>query len=328
MKYKDEVYGEFDLHEPVLIDLIQSPALQRLKKINQGGFRFSASDQQAKRFDHSLGAMCLLRKYGASLEEQIHGLIHDVSHSAFSHTIDYALEDVSSQKRQCYQDKIFPKFVKEQTNIPEIIKKHGLDVDYILDETNFPLQETELPDICADRIDYVLRDGVGYAQEDPERVQRLMKKLITQDNKWVFTDLQGACDFAEYFEMMNRVFYSGLPTAVMFKVVGEGLKYLVEKDLITLDDLYTDDEVVENKMREIAKQDKEFAKHWNKMHRQKEVKHDPEDYEHDVWVKSRAVDPLFITKDGLKKLSEAEPSWKQVVKHELKPKQYFLRYKE
>jgi len=48
------------------------------------------------RFDHSVGVMLLIRKLGAGsspasalLKEQVAALLHDVSHTAFSHVIDY-----------------------------------------------------------------------------------------------------------------------------------------------------------------------------------------------------------------------------------------------
>lgn len=40
-------------------------------------------------YDHSMGVFVILRARGAPLEEQIAGLLHDVSHTAFSHVGDW-----------------------------------------------------------------------------------------------------------------------------------------------------------------------------------------------------------------------------------------------
>ena len=37
--------------------------------------------------------MLLIKKLGGSVEEQIAGLLHDVSHTAFSHVIDYVFDN-------------------------------------------------------------------------------------------------------------------------------------------------------------------------------------------------------------------------------------------
>jgi HD superfamily phosphohydrolase len=105
MKYIDRVYGEFEINESIILDLMESDALKRLKKIDQAGYRpawvqpdLKISELDHSRFAHSTGVYLLLRQYNASLEEQISGLIHDVSHSAFSHCIDYVFKKQKSRE--------------------------------------------------------------------------------------------------------------------------------------------------------------------------------------------------------------------------------------
>src|SRR5579872_5841205 len=86
----DDVYGTYNIHEPVLIDLLQSSAVTRLKGIHQGGSAYLVMKRRDNtRFEHSVGVMSLIRCLGGSLHEQIAGLLHDVSHTAFSHVVDY-----------------------------------------------------------------------------------------------------------------------------------------------------------------------------------------------------------------------------------------------
>ena len=143
MKYIDRVYGEFEITEPVILELINSYSLQRLKGVDPIGYRplwakpnVDIGEYEYNRFSHSVGVCLLLKKYGAPLEEQIAGLIHDVSHSAFSHCIDYVL-DSGSEKEHNHQDNLFDSFIRK-TEIPDIIKKYGFDLEYILNDDNFP----------------------------------------------------------------------------------------------------------------------------------------------------------------------------------------------
>jgi len=123
MIYNDKIYGKFKITEPVILELIKSLVIQRLKKINQYGYVGSYLPQaKTSRFEHSLGVFCLLRKYGTPIEEQISGLLHDVSHSVFSHCIDYVFKKKTANK-QSHQDDIFNAYIRK-TEIPKILKKY------------------------------------------------------------------------------------------------------------------------------------------------------------------------------------------------------------
>lgn len=103
MKINDRLYGEADL-EPVLTDLIHSKAVQRLNGIHQGGACFLVNPAwNISRCEHSIGVMLLIRRLGGSLEEQIAGLLHDVSHTAFSHVAD----DVFNMENEDYHEQMF-----------------------------------------------------------------------------------------------------------------------------------------------------------------------------------------------------------------------------
>lgn len=80
----DDIYGEIKINEPILLKLLGSPSILRLKKISQCGVpdRYYHLKNYS-RYEHSVGAMILLRKLGATLEEQVAGLLHDVSAGPF-----------------------------------------------------------------------------------------------------------------------------------------------------------------------------------------------------------------------------------------------------
>jgi HD superfamily phosphohydrolase len=66
MKYQDAVYGTVNITEPVLLDLMVSAAMQRLKGVQQHGISsLIGITQPVTRFEHSLGAMLLVRRLGA-----------------------------------------------------------------------------------------------------------------------------------------------------------------------------------------------------------------------------------------------------------------------
>ncbi|OGZ38916.1 MAG: hypothetical protein A3A94_03290 [Candidatus Portnoybacteria bacterium RIFCSPLOWO2_01_FULL_43_11] len=331
MKYVDRVYGEFKIKEPIILELIESTPLRRLKEIDQAGYRplwvkpeADAGEYDHSRFAHSVGVYLLLRKYGAPLDEQIAGLIHDVSHSAFSHCIDYVL-DSGSEKEQNHQDNLFNSYVKK-TEIPEIIKKYGFDLDYILDDKNFPLKEKNLPDLCADRIDYSLKTAVIFGELDDKTKKYLLDNLTTENNNWVFKDFKSAKKYAELFLKLNTDYYAGPASAIMFRTVGDCLRYALQKGYISENDLYTTDKLVTGKIEGFLNKDEKLNLLFDRMNNEVKIINDPNNYDASVFCKSRVVDPLFRQSQEIKRVSEVDPSWNNIVKRELKPKQYFLKF--
>lgn len=325
LKYNDRVYGQIKIEEPIIIELIKTRALQRLKGVDQAGyFEPYFPGSRHSRFEHSLGDWWLLKIFGASLEEQIAGLIHDVSHSVFSHCIDYILDE-GSEQNHTYQDDIFKQYIS-QTEIPIILKKYGFSPEYIIDESNFPLQEKELPDLCADRLDYSLRGLIIYKEVTVEDVKKILNNLIIIDNHWVFNNKETAEQYAWLFLILNRKYYSGIQTAVMFRTTADYLKYALTKKYISYPDLYTTDDYVLDKINKHLSQDKELVRLWQRMNKGNSYKNDKNNYEAHVFCKSRVVDPFIKQNHKIIRLSEIKPKWREIVKQEIKPKEYFLKF--
>jgi HD superfamily phosphohydrolase len=326
MQYIDKVYGENEINEPVILDLINSKALQRLKGINQAGYLdpFSPGGPATiTRFEHSLGVFLLLKKYRASLDEQIAGLIHDVSHSAFSHCIDYVL-DSGSGKEQDHQDNIFANFVKN-SDIPKISEKYSLDLDYILDDLNFPLKERDLPDLCADRIDYSLRTSIDFGDINQGEAKIILDNLIADKGRWIFKDFESGKKFAELFYLQNEKYYAGPASAAMFITVGDCLKYALEKKYIFKEDFYETDEVVLNKIKSNLKNDEKLNNLFLRMNAKIpfKVNLDPSGR---IFCKSRVVDPLVLENGEIKRVSDIDKSWREKVRRESEPKQYLVEF--
>jgi len=325
MLYQDRVYGNFTIKEPAILELIKSSALQRLKGIDQiGHFEPYFPGTAHSRFEHSLGVYLLLKQYGASIEEQIAGLIHDVSHSAFSHCVDYVL-DAGSEKEHSHQDNIFGGFVRK-SEIPEVLKKYNLDLEYILDDKNFPLKEKKLPDLCADRIDYSLRTAIVFREIDSSKY--FLDNLTAEGGEWVFKNFDSAKKYAELFLKLNINYYAGLPSAVMFRTVGDCLRYALLKEYISESDLYTTDKVVLSKIEPHAKSDQKLGLLFDRMNNKIGFKNNPDDYDGKVFCKSRVIDPLFKEGSEVKRISEVDAGWKEVLTREMKPKEYFIKFEK
>lgn len=278
------------------------------------------------RFEHSLGVAWLLRRFGASLEEQMAGLLHDASHSAFSHAIDYAIAS-ANQATQSYQDDVHESYLKK-TEIPEILKRHGFPMDQILDDAHYLLKERDLPDLCADRIDYILRGGIAYRVISSFQAQVFLDALGARENRWVFRDSVIAREFAELFRHINHTYYSNIETALMFRTTGDWLAHALAQKYVSLPELYATDREVIGKVNVHLETDPELQKLWRRMNRQVGYRLDPDGSERKTLCKSRMVDPSCFEAGEMRRLSDIDPVWGEIVRMESQPKEYLIVFED
>lgn len=299
--------------------------MQRLKGVDQSGyFEPYYPGSTHSRFEHSLGVFLLLRRFGAPLAEQVAGLIHDVSHSAFSHCIDYAT-GADAGKHQSHQDDVHDDFVR-RSELPAVLEKYCLDIDYILDDANFQLKETSLPDICADRLDYSLRDGFHFGFLTKKDIKFFLKNLITANQRWVFKNRVSAQKFADIFRRLNCQCWAGHQSGVMLKTTGAFLKYGLDKKYITGADLYTTDKDVLDKIQSHLPSDRQLQTLVDRMNNKHGYHLNKTDFDVHSFCKSRLVDPLCLQNKKIQHLSQINPAWGKIVKMESAPKEYFIKF--
>jgi len=323
MIYNDPIYGEMEIDNPIVLDIIGSPYMQRLKWIDQSGyFEQFFPWCTFKRFEHSVGVYLLLKKYWAPLEEQIAWLIHDISHGVFSHCLDYVFAEWN-QKEQNHQDNIFESFLKK-TDIPDILAKHGIRLEDVLDESRHPLKENNLPDLCADRIDYSLRTFFHF---DKHPVNDILDHLKVKDTTWYFDDFTSAKKFAEMFKRINDVYFSGRESAIMFQTVADTCKYAWKMWYLTEDDFYTTDDVVLDKIKNHL-DDEQLSLYRKRMNNEIPCYESPEDFDAQIFCKNRIADPLFMDGEKLKRVSDNDNERKMIVETKAPPKEYFLKFEK
>ncbi|NUM25890.1 MAG: HD domain-containing protein [Candidatus Buchananbacteria bacterium] len=303
----DKIYGRFTITEPVLIELITSPSLQRLKKIEQHGtWQFHKTYRhQFNRYEHSVGVMLLLRHFQTSLDEQVHGLLHDISHTAFSHVSDFLFG--SDSMKHDYQDNRIAKAYELQ-GINKILKKHGIDSQYILNEKNFPLAENLLPDLCADRIDYTLRDpwGRDLTAVDPKLI---FKNLRVVNQKFAFTSKTWAKKFAKLNFLLNQNVWCHPMQVSIYVLSANMLREALNQKIITKKDLYLTDKQVTTKLRR-AKNPMvtSYLKQIQAL-KVKEVSRHHADFVRSS--KPRIVNPFFINGQKLTRLMDVDAQYKK-----------------
>ena len=196
--FRDAIHNYIHVDQPVILELINSKEMQRLRRIKQlGGTHQVYQSAEHSRFCHSLGVYFIVRKmiFNSDIGEYINdydkltvmcaALLHDIGHGPFSHCFervfglnheDFTIKIINGDSEVNHILENFdPGFSKKVSSIIE--KKHP----------NKILIQMISSQLDADRMDYLLRDsyftGTTYGHFDLYRILRVMKVV---NNKIVY----------------------------------------------------------------------------------------------------------------------------------------------
>jgi uncharacterized protein len=313
MILKDKIYGEFEIKDPLIEEIIQTKAMQRLKGLNQYCLPIVLLDPKltTTRFEHCIGVFLLLKQLNASREEQIAGLIHDIAHTAFSHTIDFVYDNQTIQDHHENLHHI----IIENSEIPQILKKHNLDPDYILNDKNFHLLENKLPNLCADRLDYLMRDAFTVKGIEKEKIMQYLNSFTIKNKEIIIKNKEFAEKIAlEYFNM-NHDFWGAPYFTAQATLTAEAIKIALKNNIITEKDfLLTDNELFD---KLINSNNQEIIKKLNLVkNKENFIETNKKDYDFHTQTKVRFIDPKFIENGQIITLSETNKEFKEKIEEE------------
>jgi len=207
--------GEKTVHDPVhgsmrvgglVLDLMDTPELQRLRGIRQLGLAYMAfPGANHSRFEHSIGTAYLAgqiaNELGLNQDEknllQASAVLHDVGHAPYSHTLEYLMTDYLGEDHMnitgsilqgklniCSEDerkKLKKLGVQNASGVLKRWRVSAIDVSNLLLGRHRKRYLGELlhGEIDVDQMDYLLRDslytGVALGMVD---MDRLMHTLI------------------------------------------------------------------------------------------------------------------------------------------------------
>jgi HD superfamily phosphohydrolase len=296
MRWNDRVYGEVSIDDPPIVALIECPTFQRLRGIRQAGPSALAFPfKTVTRFEHSLGVYTLLGRLGADRRERVAGLLHDVSHTAFSHAVDF----VFASEEQDHHEGLKPEFL-HRPDLVEALARVGYRPEEFYDDSIYPLLEQPLPRLCADRLDYFFRDSLACGVTTGAQVARFLGHLTVVGPTIAFTDASVALEAAESFEVMNRDWWASPTEAYIYNEFADAIREAFLRGVLHRDDLLGDDAEVLARLE--ASQDARIAEKLAHIHQ-----FDPRainGFVARVDPKTRWLDPAVVDASGLYRLSE------------------------
>ena len=240
MRWEDRVYGSVAIEEPAILDLIGCPTFQRLKGVRQAGPSALAFPfKNVTRFEHSLGVFVLLRRLNADRREQVAGLLHDISHTAFSHAVDF----IVSSREQDHHEQLKPLMLDRPDIVAALARLGFAPADFYHDSI-YPLLEQPLPWRCADRLDYFLRDGMACGVVSRQAADRILQHLAVAESRIVMTEVDVAREAVRLYDVMNREWWASQTEAFIYNEFADALREAMNRGVLHSDDLMTEDDLV------------------------------------------------------------------------------------
>lgn len=249
MYYEDPLYGAVELPE-IITALLQTPPIQRLRGIHQGGAIVLVNPAiNHTRFDHSVGVMLLIRHLGGSLREQLAGLLHDASHTAFSHLIDYIL----NYAEEDYHEQRYEQIVAHPA-LQAVLTQYGFHYHYFLDLHSFTLLEQSLHNLAADRIDYTLRDLHQLGVLSKHDIQWFLRGLRVHEGRIVVSSAAHARWFSQQYTYLTEQYFAGAQNQAANRFLRALIRPYYEAGQITLADFEQNDAYLLERLRELTGQ--------------------------------------------------------------------------
>ncbi len=217
--FSDPVHGFISVPRGLIVQLIETSAVQRLRRIRQLGLGFLAFPGAVHtRFEHALGAMALMQDILGILTQKgtevspeeaesaiAAALLHDIGHGPFSHTLEQILIPPAPDGAPHHHERMSRALIERLNN--QVGGKLNMALAIFDGTYERPFFHTLVASqLDMDRLDYLRRDAfyTGVA-EGVVGVQRILKTMRVHDERIVI-EAKGAYS-VENFILSRRLMY-------------------------------------------------------------------------------------------------------------------------
>ena len=292
-------------------ELINTPEFKRLEKIGMNcgceytSYPIFSRGKEYTRYKHSIGVALIVWHFTKDIKQSIAGLLHDISSPVFAHVIDFLNGDHENQEST---EEKTEEIIENSKEIQIILKKYNLTTKDVYDYHMYPIADNDSPLLSADRLEYTLGNAYNYGFKSKEELKSIYDDLVVSKNELgedeiSFRNIDKAKEFTS-ISLLNSKVYTSHEDRFSMQYLADLLKLAVDKKVITLDDLYTTEDVVIHKLI----QDEELKSKFDDFTRFSQIvvrKDMPsEGYWINVPAKRRYINPQLVSKERVADLSE------------------------
>lgn len=144
-----------------LIEYINIPEMQRLKKISQACGTDYTKLYNHKNFynilDHSVGCALIVWNFTKDKKQTLSALFHDISTPVFKHCIDFLNGDYEEQEST---EDLTTYMIKNSEEIMALLKRDNIKLEEVNDYHIYPIADNDSPKLSSDRLEYTFQNGM------------------------------------------------------------------------------------------------------------------------------------------------------------------------
>jgi len=229
-----------------LIKYLNTPVLLRLKGVGYFcGMDYASKDiynfsEYISRYDHSLDVALITYNLTHNKIETLAGLMHDIATPCFSHVIDYMNKDYLNQEST---EEYTGYILRKDSYLKNHLKEDKIDIEDIINFKKYSIVDNERPRLCADRIDGVILNGMGWTKNitfnDIANIVNDLCVFINEDSKQEigFNSYEIAKKVVETSKNIDIYCHSNEDNYMM-ELLAKITEYAIKKNYITYDSLY------------------------------------------------------------------------------------------
>ncbi|WP_434796844.1 HD domain-containing protein [Terrisporobacter vanillatitrophus] len=304
--------GIYSKDFPVFIkELINTPEFKRLSNVGMNcgceytSFPIFSKGKNYTRYEHSIGVALIIWHFTKDIKQSIAGLLHDISSPVFAHVIDFLNGDHETQEST---EEKTEEIIGNSKEIQNILKKYDLSTKDVYDYHMYPIADNDSPLLSADRLEYTLGNAFYYGFKSMEEIKEMYDDLVISINEFgqseiSFSTLDKAMEFTAV-SIENSKVYTCNADRFSMQYLADLLKLAVNKNVISMKDLYTVEDEVVDKLQKYE----ELKSKWNDFINFSQIFTSKEKPDDGYWVnipaKKRYINPQVVSKGRVSNLSE------------------------
>ena len=221
---------------------IALPVLSRLKGVGllcgTDWTRLYKNRFYYSRLDHSVGVALIVWHFTHDKAQTLAGLFHDASTPVFSHVSDFRKGDALTQTATESDNE---RLLKSDAALCELLAQDGVSVNQICDYHIYPVADNEIPQLSADRLEYMFPSGMALdGTWDLASIERAYNDIVVLKNEdgldeIGFKTLEIAEDYCRRFCMIGHILQLN-ENKLTLHMLGQIMNQAVEKGILHEED--------------------------------------------------------------------------------------------